>query len=82
MTDRLPPVHLRPAARDTAAGCAERAAADRAAAATNDNDNIRNQLERSAERWAARGELIQRSEVMAAQPKAASAPSTTSVVPR
>ena len=49
---------VRKASRDTSGSCSDRAAADLAAAAATDNENIRQRYERSAESWKARAELL------------------------
>lgn len=62
MTDRLPTVRHNRQPQDTALWCAERADADRAAAAATDNDNIRNRFELSAASWSARAEMLRKNE--------------------
>jgi hypothetical protein len=61
MSDRLPSVqHRSKQPHDTASGCAERAAADLAAAAATNIDNVRRRFEISAESWMARAAMLQR----------------------
>jgi hypothetical protein len=57
MAGRLPVLNVSKSAQNSAAWCNERAAADLAAAAASDNENIRRRYERSAESWKARAEL-------------------------
>ncbi|WP_114952252.1 hypothetical protein [Sphingosinicella terrae] len=57
------PLHPPPKeARDTVAGCRERAAQDRLQAAGTDTENGRRVLERSAASWEARADEMQRLE--------------------
>jgi hypothetical protein len=58
MVGRLHAPQIRKASRDTTGSCNERAAADLAAAAATDNENIRRRFERSAESWKARAEML------------------------
>ena len=58
MVSRLNVPPIRKASRDTTGSCNERAAADLAAAAATDNENIRRRFELSAESWKARAELL------------------------
>jgi hypothetical protein len=58
MADRRHAPHVRKASRDTTGSCNDRAAADLAAAAASDNENVRRRFERSAESWKARAELL------------------------
>jgi len=58
MVERPHVPHIRKASRDTTGSCNERAAADLAAAAATDNENIRRRFELSAESWKARAELL------------------------
>jgi hypothetical protein len=58
MADRLPKVQHSRQPQDTASWCAERADADRAAAAATDNDNVRRRFELSATSWSARAEML------------------------
>jgi hypothetical protein len=62
MADRLPKVQHSRQPQDTAAWCAERAAADSAAAAATDIDNVRKRFELSAASWSARAEMLTRIE--------------------
>jgi hypothetical protein len=62
MADRLPKVQHSRQPQDTALWCDERAAADRAAAAATDNDNVRKRFELSAASWSARAEMLKQIE--------------------
>lgn len=63
MAGQLPGPQVRKASQDTAAWCNERAAADLAAAAASDNENVRRRYELSAESWKARAELFRYQDV-------------------
>ena len=68
------PVEAGPAgkeARDTVAGCRDRAADDRLQAAGTDTENGRRVFERSAASWDARADEIQETENASAQQRAA-----------
>jgi hypothetical protein len=60
MAGQLPRVQHSRQPHDSADWCAERAAADRAAAAAAENDNVRQRFELSAASWSARAEMLQR----------------------
>ena len=60
MADQLPKLQHSRQPHDTADWCAERAAADRAAAVAAENDNVRQRYELSAASWSARAEMLQR----------------------
>jgi hypothetical protein len=67
MAGQLPGPHIRKASQESAAWCNERAAADLAAAALTDNENIRRRYELSAESWKARAELFRHRDVSGAE---------------
>jgi hypothetical protein len=58
-------------ARDTVAGCRDRAAKDRLQAASADTENGRRVLERSAASWEARADEIEQGENASAEQRAA-----------
>jgi hypothetical protein len=68
MADQLPPDRAatgespRKEARDTVAGCRDRAASDRLQAASTDTENSRHVFERSAASWEARADQIEEGE--------------------
>ena len=62
MADRLPKVQHNRQPQDTATWCAERAEADRIAAAATDIANVRKRFELSAASWSARAEMLRRIE--------------------
>jgi hypothetical protein len=66
-----PPASASKEARDTVAGCRDRAAKDRLQAAGAGTENSRRVFERSAASWEVRGDDIQEGENASAQQRAA-----------